>query len=264
MGSSGSREPKVVFLTGAGLSADSGIRTYRGAGGYYEGMRAEDLMSAQTMRHAPERVHRFCDDRRVSLGDAEPNEAHRMIARLAADFGPERVVHLTQNIDDCMERAGHGGTVHLHGFLTRMRSIGNSTVTRDIGYRRYWDGDSALAPEGGFQFRCPKTNSRFRPDVVLFGEAAPEYSKLWKAVGALRRHDLFVVIGTQGKVLPVQRFAEAVPCMSVLNNLHPSDEIDPEAFGKVLMCRAAEAAAEIEEIARGVLGKAPIPEGRPG
>lgn len=245
----------AVFLTGAGLSADSGIRTYRGDGGYYEGVRAEDLMSARTFRNDPERVHRFCDDRRVELAGVEPNEAHRMIARLAADY-PGRVVHLTQNIDPLSELCGHGGTVHLHGFLTRMRSIGNSHVTCDVGYARYWDGDPASAPEQGFRFRCPKSNSLFRPDVILFDEMAPEYAKLWKAIKALRRDDVFVVIGTQGNVLPVSRMAAEAPCLAVLNNLHPSPDIEESVFGKVLSARATEAAGEVEEIVRGRLGAA--------
>jgi len=250
--------PRAVFLTGAGLSADSGIRTYRGADGYYSGMRAEDLMSARTMKDSPERVHRFCDDRRREMRDYRPNAAHRAIARLTADYG-ERVVHLTQNIDCMMEACdGHASTVHLHGFLTRMRSIGNSHVLEDIGFTRYWDGLPEEAPARGFRFRCPKSNSLFRPDVVLFGEMAPAYSKLWKAVKGLRRQDVLVVIGTQGVVLPVNQFASGASCFKILNNLDPGPDIDGDLFDSVLYERAADAAEEIEGVVRSRLGE-PVP-----
>lgn len=133
--------PRAVFITGAGLSADSGMRTFRGDDGYYKGIRAEELMSARTLKDRPEAIHRFCDDRRSELGRFQPNAAHWTIARLAADYG-NRVVHLSQNIDNLMEACGgHSSTVHLHGFLTRMRSVGNSRVLEDIGFARYWDGE---------------------------------------------------------------------------------------------------------------------------
>jgi len=242
------KEPKAVFLTGAGLSADSGVPTYRGEGGIYNGMRAEKVMSAWTMKHNPDVIYRFCDDRRVELDGVRPNAAHMVIEELASEFG-ERIVHLTQNIDGLCP-----GAIELHGRLTRMRSIGNSHVTTDIGFTRYWDGDPERECPGGFRFRCPKTNSHFRPDVVLFDEPAPAYSKLWKVVRSLRRWDVLVVIGTQGSVLPVEDFARGAPCLTVLNNLHESADIDEDAFDIVLRKRAAEAAAEIGEIVRKRLG----------
>lgn len=248
------RGPMAVFLTGAGLSADSGVRTFRGEDGYYQGIRAEEVMSSRTMKERPDVIHRFCDDRRAAMRGVEPNAAHRMIAALGADYG-DRVVHLTQNIDGLAEAAGHVGTVHLHGVLTRMRSIGNSHVAEDIGFARYWDGDDSQAPERGFKFRCPKTNSLYRPDVVLFGDLAPEYAKLWKAVKNLRPGDVFVVIGTQGSVLPVARLASDAPCRTVLNNLHPSPDIDEDDFDVVMLERASVAAAEIEGLVRGVMGQ---------
>lgn len=242
--------PRAVFLTGAGLSADSGMRTYRGEEGYYSGMRAEDLMSARSLRERPEAVHRFCDDRRREMADYRPNAAHRAIARLAADYG-DRVVHLTQNIDCLMEQCdGHSSTIHLHGFLTRMRSIGNSHVLEDIGFARYWGGSPEEAPPRGFRFRCPKSNSLFRPDVVLFGEMAPAYSKLWKAVKGLRRQDVLVVVGTQGVVLPVNQFASGAPCLKILNNLHPGPDIDGSLFDVALYEKAADVAEEIEGMVR--------------
>lgn len=244
-----SSSSRVVFLTGAGLSADSGIPTFRGESGFYNGIRAEELLSYSTMKRSPEVIQKFTDNMRMKMRDAQPNKAHEMIARLGNEFG-DRVVHLTQNIDPVLEMAGYADTVHLHGFITRMRSIGNSKVVEEIGFTRYWEGDPSEAPARGFQFRCPKTGSFMRPDVVLFGEMAPEYAKLHGAMRRLRRQDTLVVIGTQGNVLPVQHYAAMTPAAKVLNNLHSSPDISEELFDHVFMDRAAVVADDIEYVVR--------------
>lgn len=237
-------DPKVVFLTGAGLSADSGLKTYRGDDGVYNGVRVEKLISAYAMKNTPDVVQQFNDDQRVSLKGVKPNKAHGLISSLSREFG-DRVIHFTQNVDGLSPEA-----IELHGRQTRLRSIGNSHVTVDIGPTRYWGGDAADECPGGFRFRCPKTNSHFRPDVVLFDEVAPNYAKLWKTMSSLRRHDLFVVIGTMGNVLPVSEMAKRAPCKTILNNLHKSDDIDESDFDVVLLDRAVVAADEIEAIIR--------------
>jgi len=243
---------RVVFLTGAGLSADSGVPTFRGEEGFYNGIRAEDLLSFRTMRRSPEVIQRFIDNMRAKMGAAKPNAAHMMIARLAKEFG-DRVVHFTQNIDPLVELAGYDGTVHLHGFVTRMRSIGNSKVTEDIGFTRYWEGDPSEAPLRGFKFRCPKTGSLMRPDVVLFDEMGPDYPKLYSAVKRLRAQDTFVVIGTQGNIYPIREainIALKMPAKAVLNNLHSSSDIQEDRFDHVFMERATDVASDIEVIVR--------------
>jgi len=248
------REPKVVFLTGAGLSADSGLPTYRGEGGIYHGRRIEEFLTPETLRNDPETLHSIVDDLRVSLRNVEPNAAHMMIARLECLYGRNRVLVFTQNVDDLLSRAGVAEPFHLHGVLRRMRSIGNSKIVEDIGYTRYWEGDPSLAPARGFRFRCPKTGSHFRPDVVLFNEIAKEYSRLYRALRSLRRDDIFVVIGTNGDILPVAAYASAAPCMTVLNNLHESDHIDESVFDAVLRDRAAVVAEEVERLVVDRLG----------
>ena len=242
------RKPKIIFLTGAGLSADSGLRTFRGSDGLYSGLRGEDVMSAKMLKDSPETVNRFCDDVRGGLSGAEPNEAHRMIARLKGRHAPQ-ILHFAQNFDDLCERAGDEDAVHLHGEIRKMRATANANDVVDIGYRRYWDGPAELAPDQGFRFRSTKSNSPYRTDVVLFGDMAPMYAKLWKAFRNARRDDLVVVIGTQGGVVPVQQLCMmARGSKKVLVNLHESEHIDTAAFDRVFQTRAFQAAGRIEEI----------------
>jgi NAD-dependent deacetylase len=247
------RPPKAFFFTGAGLSADSGVPTFFGNNGAYGRFsNPEDIVSARTLRADPGFLNRFVDDLRVGLGHAEPNEAHRTLARLAADYGPS-FVHITQNIDDLVERAGYAGSVHVHGFLTRVRHPGNPKKTEDIGYTRYWDGDPSLAPPKGFQFRA-KDGARFRPDVVLFEEPAPLYGKLIDELSDLRSDDIAVVIGTRGEVVRIGFMLAAKKCYKVLLNLHESDALPSEFFHNVILGRAAEEMGRVEDLVRGHLG----------
>jgi NAD-dependent deacetylase len=243
---------RVVFLTGAGLSADSGIPTYRGDGGIYAGMRAEELMTPANLDRGPASVHAFCDDRRSALLAAEPNAAHLMIAELAAKYG-DRLTHITQNVDDLVERAGFDGSIHVHGNLTVMRSLADPENRVDIGYSRYWSGNAGEATNRGFQFR-DETGSLYRPDVVLFGEQTKLYHRMYLVMGALHPDDLLVVIGTSGKIVPVNRWTANADCRKVLNNLQAENNIDERRFDDSLMMPAAEAAGRIREIVTGHLG----------
>jgi NAD-dependent deacetylase len=249
----GLKLPKIIVLTGAGLSADSGIDTYRGKGGVYRGIPSETVLSVKTLREDPDLVHAMCDDRRVELASAAPNAAHLMVAELAGAYGGD-FIHLTQNIDDLVERAGYHASLHVHGFLTRMRSVGNSKVLADIGYTRYWSGPETDAPAAGYRFRCPKTGSRFRPDVVLYSsfidrDPAPLYPAAYRIMRNLTQDDLLVVIGTEGSVLPVDMWVRNAPCIKVLNNLHDAADISSENFDVYLKETAATAAEKILQIA---------------
>lgn len=244
---------RVVVFSGAGLSADSGIPTYRGAGGIYNGIKADKVMSAQAFSVNPDFVQNFCDDRRVALGNATPNKAHEMIKSLAELYG-DRLLHFTQNIDDLTERAGYDGSWHLHGELRVLRSMGNPRREVDIGYRRYWSGGLEDCPAAGFRFKCPDTGTLFRPHVVLFGEQAPLYRLLRQTLGTLRREDVLIVIGTQGGVVPIDDLTWHLPCRKVLNNLHDSDHINPDNYDHFLKMSAVDAAPEIEWLVRKYLG----------
>lgn len=257
--------PRVILFSGAGLSAESGIATYRGSE-VVGGRSYHDVMNSRTLAHSPEIVHEVCDDRRVELADASPNAAHKMIAALGQVLG-ERFIHITQNIDDLVERAGYDGSLHVHGYLTKMRSIGNSKVEVDIGHRRYWSGPAECAPEGGYKFRCTKSGSLFRPGVVLFRhllheEPAPLYPKMHRIMGGIHPRDLLIVVGTEGSVLPVDRWARNADCKKVLNNLHDAADINPSNFSVYLKEGAVSAASKIMEIVHDhIRSSAPTDEG---
>lgn len=240
------RKPKIIFLTGAGLSADSGMRTFRGSDGLYNGIRGEDLMSKETLKKHPELVHRFCDDLRVDLGNYSPNPAHEMIARVQEAYSAQ-AIHLTQNFDDLNERAGAKDVVHLHGEMRKLRANGNDKDVIDIGYTRYWDGPVEQSSASGFQFRN-KGNALYRTDVILFGEYAPQYAKLNRAFKHIRRDDLLIVIGTQGNVLPVDWLCSQVDCPKVLVNLHDSEHINALRFQHCFFEQASTAAEKVETL----------------
>ncbi len=120
--------PTVVILTGAGISAESGIATFRGAGGLWEGHRVEDVASPEGFAKDPTLVQKFYNLRRVGLKTVEPNAAHFALARLERELGPERVTVITQNVDDLHERAGTTKLYHMHGELLKARCLDCGTA----------------------------------------------------------------------------------------------------------------------------------------
>ena len=212
----------------------------------------EATLSPKTLAENPSAVHRLCDDRRLELAQAEPNAAHLMISRLAKRYG-DRFTHITQNVDDLVERAGFADSVRVHGNLTFLRSLGDPNLKVNIGYTRYWDGDAAHAPPQGFQFDDGSGNL-YRPDIVLYGEQTKLYHRMFLVMGALHPDDLLVVMGTSGAVVPVNRWTANADCRKVLNNLHASNWVDESRFDTVIRERAAEAADEIERVVVSHLG----------
>jgi NAD-dependent deacetylase len=253
-----------MFFSGSGLSAGSGIPTFRGRGGLYEGMRAEDVLSIGTLTDNPGLVHQFLDDFRQMAAGKEPNAAHAMIAEWKRR-APDLTDVVTMNIDALLEAAGCPHVVHLHGILSQVRSIGNTRVMADIGGARYWSGEPGGEPAAsvsyrgnsypvaGYQFRCPVSGSRFRPDVVMFGEAMGDPQAPWsyhpyrRAMRRLGPEDALVVIGTQGNVVGICRDARNLRCLKILNNLDPADPrwINESAWDAVIHAPAADAAPRI-------------------
>ncbi|MEE3712462.1 Sir2 family NAD-dependent protein deacetylase [Campylobacter sp. CLAX-7218-21] len=224
---------KVLILSGAGLSAESGLRTFRDSDGLWEEYDIEEVCSARGFRANRQKVLDFYDKRRAQLAECEPNEAHRMIARIKAKY-PEQIAVLTQNVDDLLERAGCQKVVHLHGFLPEIYCQ-NCKKVEYIGY------EAINAKEHICKCGCKK----FRHNIVMFGEAAPFYATLYHELEVLRyaKNSLFVCIGTSGQVLDVASFAKYAK-NSILNNLDKSD-ID-HAFSKCYIEKATTAAPKIE------------------
>jgi NAD-dependent deacetylase len=223
---------RVFVVTGSGLSADSGLPTFRGAGGLYEGVPAEQFLSASTYGRDPEPIEAWLDTLRAASEAAEPNAAHVALAEYQARY-PETLL-VTQNVDTLLERAGARAVVHLHGRLDQLRCLGHAHLVL-LG-----PGGRAGAPP-----RCQRCGSRLRSDVVLFGERAPAYDLLWTALRRAEPADALVVIGTQGSVLPVDDMVRAFPGRTLLNNLHDSAWLPAERFTRVLMGRAAETIVEV-------------------
>lgn len=173
----------IVVLTGAGMSAESGVKTFRDHGGLWEGHDIMQVASPQGFRENPELVLEFYNQRRHQLKEVEPNEAHKAIANLESKY---KVTVVTQNVDDLHERAGSSNIVHLHGELFKIRSTGNP---KDI---RYWTEDVKLGDT------CNK-GYQLRPHIVWFGEDVP---MIEKAVEICHTADILLIIGTSMQVYP--------------------------------------------------------------
>ena len=182
----------IVVLTGAGISAESGIATFRGPGGLWEGHRVEDVCTPEALKRDPALVHRFYDLRRAALGTVEPNAAHRALARLDVEW-PGELLIVTQNVDDLHERAGAARLLHMHGEL-------KSALCAACGARAEW---AEGLPPGSVCRACGAP--ALRPDIVFFGEMPYEMERI---EAALADCDLFVSIGTSGAVYPAAGFVQ--------------------------------------------------------
>ena len=232
---------KVLILSGAGISAESGISTFRESDGLWENHRIEDVCTAGCLDSNGDATKSFYDDRRIYIKDKEPNYAHKTIVDLKHKY-PDDIAVLTQNVDNLFEKAGMKSDeiVHLHGFLTELRCRECEEVF-DVSYSKQEDFHHG---------QCPSCANELRPNIVFFGEAAPEYEKLTRE---LNECGLIVVIGTSGNVLDVTYFAQLTD-KSILNNLEPSDAIDDSYFTKVYYSKATEAIGDIAEYIEYYLG----------
>lgn len=183
----------IVILTGAGISAESGLATFRGPGGLWEGHRVEDVCTPEALARDPALVHRFYDARRAALATVAPNPAHLALARLDAAW-PGDLLLVTQNVDDLHELAGSRRLLHMHGEVT-------SALCAACGARAGWTGD---LPPGT---RCAACGEfAMRPDIVFFGEIPYHMDAIERAIAGC---DLFVSIGTSGAVYPAAGFVQA-------------------------------------------------------
>lgn len=182
----------IVVLTGAGISQESGIKTFRDANGLWENHDIMEVASPQGFEADPTLVLKFYNLRRAQLKEVKPNAAHKFLANLEKDY---KVTIITQNVDNLHERAGSSNIIHLHGMLTQMRSIKNENVIFDIE-EDIELGD--LAEDGG----------QLRPHIVWFGEAVPEMEK---AIETTLSADIFIIIGTSLQVYPAASLVDYIP-----------------------------------------------------
>lgn len=220
-----SRPRTVAVMTGAGVSADSGIPTFRGPGGLWRNFRPEDLATPEAFRRDAQLVWEWYEWRRGLIREAKPNAAHDALARMSG------ATVVTQNVDGLHARAGSPDVVELHGNIFRVSCV------REGKPRMHEEPFSDLPP------RC-ECGALLRPGVVWFGEALPE-AAVARAVGAISSADILLVIGTSGVVYPAAGFVALHKGLSI--------EINPETSGVSSACtfaipaRAAEAAPAIVE-----------------
>ena len=174
---------KIVILTGAGISAESGIQTFRDSDGLWENYSIEEIATPQAWKSNPNLVTEFYNKRRKQILEAQPNQAHRIIAELEEKY---KVLVITQNIDDLHERAGSKNVLHLHGELLKVKSIYNEQIIYD------WKKDLFLGD-------VDKFGNQLRPHIVWFGEDVPAMKK---ALEIVEQADVLLVIGTSLQVYP--------------------------------------------------------------
>jgi NAD-dependent deacetylase len=200
----------IVILTGAGISAESGIDTFRAAGGLWEHHRVEDVATPEGFARNPDLVLNFYDKRRAALANVAPNPAHMALARLEREFCGDLLL-VTQNVDDLHERGGSGRVLHMHGEL-------KSALCSSCKTRIPWLASMIERPP------CPACRApSLRPDIVWFGEMPYQMGRIYQA---LETCDLFVSIGTSGAVYPAAGFvqeARAAGARTLELNLEPSE-----------------------------------------
>lgn len=220
----GNVKKKIIIFSGAGISAPSGISTFRDSDGTWENHNVEDVCNVITWKKNFELVHKFYNERREQLGDVQPNIAHKAVKEIIDTYGEDNVFNITQNVDDLFDRIDCP-TLHLHGFLPEVRceACGNKW---DIGYNKF----------NIEKDRCPKCDSLkgVKPNIVFFGESAPMYKYMKRAFGYLHnKNSILIVIGTMGNVVPIEDYTGNLAAKKILCNLDVSVDIEDKKFDKV-------------------------------
>jgi NAD-dependent deacetylase len=201
------KKKHLVVLSGAGISAESGIKTFRDSGGLWEGHDVMEVASPEGWRRNQSLVQDFYNQRRKQLLDCEPNQAHLILAELEKDFD---VSVITQNVDDLHERAGSTNVIHLHGELKKAQSTLDPSLIYDLDHWEIKKGD-----------KCEK-GSQLRPHIVWFGEQVPMMDEAMEIAASA---DVFVVIGTSLQVYPAAGLVSYVAAESVI---YVVDPVKPE------------------------------------
>lgn len=233
------KKPSLVILSGAGLSADSGISTFRSDNGLWENHDVMQVANGMTWKKNWDLVRTFYNARREGLATVEPNAMHKQIAKWESQYN---TVILTQNVDDLLERAGCKTVHHLHGELTKMRCDACGHVW-DVGYNAVAETDRCPGRDG----KCLSVKGT-RPKIVFFHEPAPLYSVMYHTIAALRPQDCVVVVGTSGLVIDVNSLLFDCKALKILNNLDSSEYINEDYFDHVFLGKASEQASAIDLI----------------
>lgn len=227
---------KIVVMTGAGISAESGIKTFRDAGGLWEGHDVMEVASPEGWHKNPELVLDFYNQRRRQLKEVKPNTAHTELVRLEEKYN---VVVITQNVDDLHERAGSKNIIHLHGELTKMRSIQDESLIYDC------PGDIQLGDT------C-ELGAQLRPHIVWFGEMVP---MLEIAARATLDADMVMIVGTSMQVYPAAGLVGYAPEQSPVYYIDPNPSINYElSYNQNLKVVAEKATVGVKQIVDELLG----------
>ena len=221
-------QPRLVVLSGAGMSAESGIATFRGADGLWEGQRVEEVASPEGFAANPELVFDFYNQRRRQIVAAQPNEGHLALARLEEVME----VHIvTQNVDDLHERAGSTNVLHLHGEIRKARSVARPDVVVTLEGAELNVGD--LGPDG----------AQLRPHIVWFGEAVPMIDA---AMDVVTSADVVVVVGTSLQVYPAAGLVGHAPQHAPIHVVDPNTPLEGGGRVELHRCGAVEGLTLLE------------------
>lgn len=198
---------KLVVLTGAGMSAESGVATFRDSGGLWEEHRMEDVATPEAFRRNPELVLDFYNQRRHQLLEVEPNMGHKLLVELEQQYD---VYVITQNVDNLHERAGSSNVLHLHGELVKVRSTGPGEEIYELNTDNYQIKVGNMCPKG----------YQLRPHIVWFGEAVPEFEN---AIKTVEQADFFLIIGSSLQVYPVAGLVHYVKPEVPIYLIDPND-----------------------------------------
>jgi NAD-dependent deacetylase len=223
---------KIAVLTGAGISAESGLSTFRDQGGLWEQHRIEDVATPGAFERNPSLVHRFYNLRRTQLAQVQPNVAHIALAQLESVAA---VFIITQNVDDLHERAGSTRVLHLHGQLTRARSTRNPQLTWEVGYGEL--DEHTPGPDG----------APARPDIVWFGEDVPLMDQ---AEALVQEADHLVVIGTSLQVYPAAGLVYAAQPGTPITLIDPAAQMPPQMRHPVEIIRQKATTGVVEWMQR--------------
>ncbi len=207
----------IIVLTGAGMSAESNISTFRDSDGLWEKHKIEDVCTPEALNNNPKLVLDFYNERREQLLKASPNQGHKDLVKLEKNYN---VQIITQNVDNLHEQTGSSNVLHLHGELMKVRSMGDENLIYDLDENNYKTkiGDKC---EKGYQLR---------PHIVFFGEAVPNISK---AAELCMKADILVIIGTSMNVYPAAGLISYAPADTPIYFIDPKPNISPDAYANL-------------------------------